>query len=69
MSEIYYICVAGWHTCALPLQYKIKKKYSIMNTQTCISALSSLISSKDSYNTLVELIGDMDLEFIDAVIA
>lgn len=40
-----------------------------MNTQTCISPLSSLISSKESFNTLVELIRDMDLEFIDAVIA
>lgn len=37
-----------------------------MNTDNILTSLSSMISSDDSYRTLVEMINEMDLELMDA---
>lgn len=39
-----------------------------MNTDNILTSLSSMISSDDSYRTLVEMINEMDLELMDATI-
>jgi len=36
----------------------------VMNTDTALSFISSMISSESSYRTLVDMINDMDLEII-----
>jgi hypothetical protein len=36
-----------------------------MNTDNAISVLSSMLSSEDSFSTLMDMINDMDLELRD----
>ena len=50
-----------WHIGVLLLHYKLKDK-SIMNTDNTLSYISSMISSDDSYRTLLDMISEMDLE-------
>ena len=39
-----------------------------MNTDFNFSSLSSMFSSETSYNTLVDMINDMDLELMDVCV-
>ena len=45
----------------LLLHYKLKR-YKIMNTDSTLTYISSMITSEDSYRTLLDMIGEMDLE-------
>ncbi|MGN0188769.1 MAG: hypothetical protein ACI395_04565 [Candidatus Cryptobacteroides sp.] len=36
------------------------------NTDYSFESISSMISSEDSFRTLLDIIGDMDLEILDA---
>lgn len=40
-----------------------------MNTTTSFSNLSSMFSSEESYNTLMDMISEMDLELMDVCLA
>ncbi len=40
-----------------------------MNTDNTLSFISSMISSEASYNILVDMINDMDLELMDICMA
>ena len=46
-----------------------KLKQSIMNTDNTLAYISSMISSEESYRTLVDMIGEMDLEFTGITLA
>ncbi len=43
--------------------------YIDMNTENTLSFISSMISSEASYNILVDMINDMDLELMDVCMA
>ena len=51
----------NWHMCALLLHYKLKD-ISVMNTDSTLTYISSMITSEDSFRTLLDMIGEMDLE-------
>ena len=40
-----------------------------MNTENTLAYISSMISSEESYRTLVDMIGEMDLEFTGITLA
>ena len=42
---------------------------SIMNTDNTLSYISSMISSEDSYRTLLDMISEMDLELTGVSLA
>ena len=56
------------HIGVLLLHYKLKDK-SIMNTDNTLSYISSMISSDDSYRTLLDMINEMDLELTGVSLA
>lgn len=56
------------HIGVLFLHYKLKDK-SIMNTDNTLSYISSMISSDDSYRTLLDMISEMDLELTGVSLA
>ena len=43
------------------MHYKLKD-ISIMNTDSTLTYISSMITSEDSFRTLLDMIGEMDLE-------
>lgn len=58
------ICAVFWHNVGLSLHHELKTQM-IMNTDNAISVLSSMLSSEDSFSTLMDMINDMDLELRD----
>lgn len=48
---------------------KKTKNTQVMNTTITLDCLSAMISSEDSYRTLVDMINEMDLELMDACMA
>ncbi len=38
-----------------------------MNTENTLSRISEMLSSESSYLTLVDMINDLDLEFVGAI--
>ena len=40
-----------------------------MNTENTLARISSMISSEESYRTLVDMINEMDLELMDISLA
>lgn len=59
-------CTAFWHKHALPLHQKQKNKV-MRNTEYNLEKLASMISSESSFTALMEIMGDMGLEFEGAV--
>ena len=43
-----------------------KRKHTMKNTDFTFESLNSMISSEESFRTLVGIIGDLELEVIDA---
>ena len=59
-------CTAFWHKLNLSLHQKTKHKV-MRNTEYSLEKLASMISSESSFNALMEIMGDMGLEFESAV--
>lgn len=59
-------CTAFWHKRTLPLHQKQKNKV-MRNTEYNLEKLASMISSESSFTALMEIMGDMGLEFEGAV--
>ncbi len=57
-----------WHNVYIPLHQE-NIKTQVMNTTITLDCLSAMISSEDSYRTLVDMINEMDLELMDACMA
>ena len=66
--HIFLCCAMFRHIGVLLLHYKLKDK-SIMNTDNTLSYISSMISSDDSYRTLLDMISEMDLELTGVSLA
>lgn len=60
-------CTVFWHKHALPLHQKQKKHKVMRNTEYNLEKLASMISSESSFTALMEIMGDMGLEFEGAV--
>ena len=71
LSKIFAACTEIWHKRPIPLHQKQKKelkKHTVMrNTEYTLDKLASMISSESSFTALVEMMGDMGLEFEGAV--
>lgn len=70
LSKIFAACTEIWHKRPIPLHQKQKnnKKHTVMrNTEYNLDKLASMISSESSFTALVEMMGDMGLEFEGAV--
>lgn len=59
-------CTALWHKHTLSLHQKQKNKV-MRNTEYNLEKLASMISSESSFSALMEIMGDMGLEFEGAV--
>ena len=57
-----------WHISVLLLHYKLKRQ-CIMNTDNTLAYISSMMSSDDSYRTLLDMISEMDLELTGVSLA
>lgn len=60
-------CTVLWHNVALPLHKKQKNYNAMRNTEYDLAALATMISSESSFTALMEMMGDMGLEFEGAV--
>ena len=66
-EKYFRACTAFWHKRALPLHQKQKKQNVMRNTVYNLEKLASMISSESSFTALMEIMGDMGLEFEGAV--
>lgn len=67
LSKIFVTCTEIWHKRPIPLHQKQKKHTVMRNTEYNLDKLASMISSESSFTALVEMMGDMGLEFEGAV--
>lgn len=65
-EKYFRACTAFWHKRALPLHQK-QKNNVMRNTEYNLEKLASMISSESSFTALMEIMGDMGLEFEGAV--
>ncbi len=65
-KEYFSTCTVLWHKRTLSLHQKQKNKV-MRNTEYNLEKLASMISSESSFTALMEIMGDMGLEFEGAV--
>lgn len=65
-KKYFRACAVLWHKRILPLHQKQKNKV-MRNTEYNLEKLASMISSESSFTALMEIMGDMGLEFEGAV--
>ena len=63
-----YFGTKGCYLCINKMKQKYLK-YKVMNTTTSFSNLSSMFASEESYNALMDMISEMDLELMDVCLA